>query len=580
MSESQYFDSLVTDRDLKFIFVGGKGGVGKTTSSSALAAQLSHERKVLLISTDPAHSLGDAFLMKFSSKPTTIPNLPNLQVMEIDPSATLSTELSEWADLAAKAGFSDDMNAKMRGFQEWLSGVPGIDEATALSSAIDHIESGEYDLIVFDTAPTGHTLKLLGLPEIINAGLEKLESWQSTIWGYWQMIKGGGDSNIVNAKKEISLRLRRYKHSIGKVAKMLQDTQRTRFVLVCIAEFLSISESRRLLDELKQQKVMASHIIVNQLVQIEFTPNEVQAVLKTQTNPSLSEKVKAALFLTSARHGIQSKYLTELKQSREAKGLTICEVPLMSNEVTGADALRKFSNYLVSEKFQQRDMEELKGAATHCKLYDDFIDCDDMDDEQSKTNNVVGVSDNNAMDTFNVNDQVIIQNMVNQVDMNGLQGKITQQTKDGRYGVLLTYKGERKQLVFSPDQLKHAKESAAARAAGEADDTRPQTAPAAGGAMPFAGLGGLGGQGVPLTLGPQPTGAAANPLGGLGGMGGPENMGKMMQLLQDPEIMAEMKKPKISAALQDVMMNPGNFMKYLQDPEVSPVIMKAMGKLK
>merc|ERR1719193_2260205 len=142
------------------------------------------------------------------------------------------------------------------------------------------------------------------------------------------------------------------------------------------------------------------------------------------------------------------------------------------------------------------------------------------------------------------------------------------------------YEMKKKQLVFSPDQLKHAKESAAARAAGEADDARPQTAPAAGGAMPFAGLGGLGGQGVPLTLGPQPTGAAANPLGGLGGMGGPENMGKMMQLLQDPEIMAEMKKPKISAALQDVMMNPGNFMKYLQDPEVSPVIMKAMGKLK
>lgn len=76
--------------------------------------------------------------------------------------------------------------------------IPGIDEATALAKAIEHIESGKYDLIVFDTAPTGHTLKLLALPEILQAGIEKLESWQSTMWGMWEAVKGMGSGRGIN----------------------------------------------------------------------------------------------------------------------------------------------------------------------------------------------------------------------------------------------------------------------------------------------------------------------------------------------------------------------------------------------
>merc|ERR1719265_1683119 len=96
-------DSLINNEKLKFVFVGGKGGVGKTTTSSAIAAQLSlslskatnSNRRVLLISTDPAHSLSDAFRMKFSNVPTQIlPELPNLEVMEVNPAAIMKRELA------------------------------------------------------------------------------------------------------------------------------------------------------------------------------------------------------------------------------------------------------------------------------------------------------------------------------------------------------------------------------------------------------------------------------------------------------------------------------------------------------
>jgi arsenite/tail-anchored protein-transporting ATPase len=108
-------DSLLTFPDLKFVFVGGKGGVGKTTTSSAIATLLassknasnisgaaSKSRRVLLVSTDPAHSLGDAFRMEFSNTPKTV--MPNLDVMELDASETMGKELKDFHKMAKKIG--------------------------------------------------------------------------------------------------------------------------------------------------------------------------------------------------------------------------------------------------------------------------------------------------------------------------------------------------------------------------------------------------------------------------------------------------------------------------------------------
>ena len=169
------------------LFVGGKGGVGKTSVSAAIGFEWSARgARTLLVSTDPAHSLSDAFRREFGNEPTS-PGPDNLHVMEVDPTETMQRELGRWADLAKDVAEAhvgndgedddgeNDMAKKIHQFQEWLSGIPGIDEATALSSAIEHIESGKFDLIVFDTAPTGHTLKLLGMPDILQAGIEKLQ---------------------------------------------------------------------------------------------------------------------------------------------------------------------------------------------------------------------------------------------------------------------------------------------------------------------------------------------------------------------------------------------------------------------
>lgn len=423
--------NLLEDQNLRFIFVGGKGGVGKTTTSSALSAQLAFNRKVLLISTDPAHSLSDAFRMQFSGEPQQVPGVPNLEVMEVNPQKFLKDELHDWAFLAESAGV-DDLANSIHDFQDWLSGVPGVDEATALSSVIDLVESGKYDTIVFDTAPTGHTLKLLQLPEIMQIGLSKLESWQASIWGYWEMVKGQGQA--VDVKREVARRINQYKFGIERVGRMLKDAKRTKFVVVCIAEFLSISETRRLLAELKKHEVCASNVVVNQLVKEVLSVDEL-AMLKTSTlDPDLVRRIETVSALSNARNLIQKKYLNALKTAPEASNLPVVEVPLLPSEITGPEKLLEFSNFLIPKGYRvsPRPQPLLDRQAKATVLYERSVEMGFVEGEKVK-----------------------LCNLNKSPHYNGVIGEVAKVSQDGR--VVIRVKdpesGKYKVLSLKPDNL-------------------------------------------------------------------------------------------------------------------------------
>lgn len=423
--------NLLEDQNLRFIFVGGKGGVGKTTTSSALSSQLAFNRKVLLISTDPAHSLSDAFRMQFSGEPQQVPGIPNLEVMEVNPQTFLKEELHDWAFLAESAGV-DDLAHSIHDFQEWLSGVPGVDEATALSSVIDLIESGKYDTIVFDTAPTGHTLKLLQLPDIMQIGLSKLESWQASIWGYWEMVKGQGQA--VDVKREVARRINQYKFGIERIGRMLKDAKRTKFVVVCIAEFLSISETRRLLAELKKHEVCASNVVVNQLVKEVLTEDELKALKISTLDPSLVAKIETVSALSNARNAIQQKYLKALKTAPEAIGLPIVEVPLLPSEVTGPERLLEFSSFLVPHGYRQIARPELlvDREAKATVLYDRSVEMG-----------------------FVEGDNVKLCNLHKSPHYNGVVGEVVKISSDGRIVIRVKdpESGKFKVLSLKPDNV-------------------------------------------------------------------------------------------------------------------------------
>jgi len=131
---------------------------------------------VLLISTDPAHNLSDAFDQKFTSKPTQVKSISNLYAMEIDPTANEANQNSFFTQLMGTHGAdsSEESMGGMNFLKDLTSSVPGIDEATSFGEVMKSLDDYNFDLIIFDTAPTGHTLRLLNFPTILEKGLLKL----------------------------------------------------------------------------------------------------------------------------------------------------------------------------------------------------------------------------------------------------------------------------------------------------------------------------------------------------------------------------------------------------------------------
>ncbi|KAG7361783.1 anion-transporting ATPase-domain containing protein [Nitzschia inconspicua] len=555
-------DSLVVSAsDLKFVFVGGKGGVGKTTCSSALATLLSQSnRRVLLISTDPAHSLSDAWKISFSNVPSKV-TIPldgsdttkvgyNLDVMEVNPQETMRTELEQWASLSQELNNDDpksntssssmEWHSKLTQFQEWLSGIPGIDEATALSSAIKYIESGKYDIIVFDTAPTGHTVKLLALPGILEQGIDKLQSWQTTFWTYWETFKSGfGKNNISKLKQHVTEKLIRYKRDIQKVAMMLQDEKRTRFVVVCIAEYLSVSETKRLLQELAQCKVVASHIIVNQLLVSDALSEtqlseleEIAKVSNLSLPVELLRKTVNACRLTTARRRIQQRYLNDLKAYAETLPTVegICEVPLLAEEVTGEDSILRFSKLFVTiDKLPSCVVAVPSNHGSAELLYED---------EKSSSNRQMDACQSRQTTSFAPGDVVEITGLASSRQFNGLEGiVVTGMNEETRcYGVEVNYEGAMKNLDVLPQNLVLIRK----------DQKRQKT-----------------GEEV-----------------GIGGTVTPDVVQKVKEIFEDSEIKQMVEaNPQYSDALKECLANPLSVMKYLGDPAMSPLVTKIMAKL-
>lgn len=146
---------------------------------------------MLIISTDPAHNLSDAFDQKFTNKPTAVKNFDNLFAMEVDPTANEGGGMFGGMFNMPGAQQDDEAAAESMGFmKDLMASVPGIDEATSFGEVIKSLDEYNFSLIIFDTAPTGHTLRLLNFPNILEKGLVKLIELKDKFGGMFAQVQG------------------------------------------------------------------------------------------------------------------------------------------------------------------------------------------------------------------------------------------------------------------------------------------------------------------------------------------------------------------------------------------------------
>ena len=251
----------------RLILVGGKGGVGKTTVAGAIAWHLAAahpDKNIRVISIDPAHSLGDALGMPLTHQPTQIS--ANLSAQEIDAKQVLEQFREDylWELAAMMSGDTGDESLQIAYTpQAWrqivAQALPGIDEMLSLITVMELLEQGKQDLIVLDTAPTGHLLRFLEMPTALADWL----AWIFKLWIKYQDSVG---------RTELMGRLRTLRQRVMQTQKKLKDANHTEFIGVLQAQTAIVAEAERLTQSLADLGMSQRYIVHNR-----FEPHQVLA---------------------------------------------------------------------------------------------------------------------------------------------------------------------------------------------------------------------------------------------------------------------------------------------------------------
>lgn len=309
----------------RVLFVGGKGGVGKTTTASAMALALAGDgARCLLVSTDPAHSLGDLFDTHIGDREQ--PLLPNLHGLEIDP----DREVERYLD-TVRANLREFVRPGMYGEVERQVDLarlsPGGVEAALLERVAGLMieATARYDRVIFDTAPTGQTLRLLSLPAVMTA-------WTDGLLGSRRRADALGDilarvhddrgephdeARAARIRETLTARRQRFDGA----RRLLLDAAATAFLLVLVPEKLPVYESRKALTVLREYEVPVLGLVVNRVL-----PPE-----------------RLGDFLEQ-RRAQEAQYLREIDAL--AGDLPVVRVPLLPRDVDGLDALREVAGHL------------------------------------------------------------------------------------------------------------------------------------------------------------------------------------------------------------------------------------------
>jgi arsenite/tail-anchored protein-transporting ATPase len=298
------------------IFVGGKGGVGKSTTAAAIALQSAEQGfKTLLISTDPAHNVGDIFRTKIGGKTKELAD--NLYALEIDPEIETDNYIKSVKENirgVVHSGMMEEVHRQL----DTAKASPGADEAALFDKLISIIleERANFDKLVFDTAPTGHTIRLLSLPELMGVWIKGLlDKRRTTNENYSRLIN---DGEPVEDPIYDVLRIRQSRFSEAR--EVLLDKKQTEFIFVLNPERLPILETKKAIELLNKYDLVVSTLIINKV---------------------LPEEADGNFIMERKKH--EKQYIELIRETFTKQQLIF--VPLFSQDIVSEKQLALFSEY-------------------------------------------------------------------------------------------------------------------------------------------------------------------------------------------------------------------------------------------
>jgi arsenite-transporting ATPase len=303
----------------QLILVGGKGGVGKTTCAAAIALRMAESgKKTLILSSDPTPSLSDIFEIPVGPRETSIPHISNLTALEI------SSEIvrEKW-----KERFGREIYEVVSSFADldydfvldYVGGAPGIEEEYMLYFIMELVREGRYDLVVWDTAPAGHTLHLLHLPEIFLRHLEGATKFYLNLYSYFERAKEA--VKLKKGKKSLLEIITGWQSLSNEIAAFIRDERLTEYIVVTIPEALGVKQTERIIQDFDAHGLPVHYLIVNHVIE------------------------KADCTFHRTRQEMQAHYIRLLSETYAGR-LHLIILPLSPSEIKGTERIKTVSQVL------------------------------------------------------------------------------------------------------------------------------------------------------------------------------------------------------------------------------------------
>jgi arsenite/tail-anchored protein-transporting ATPase len=318
VSMADYFES---HPNLRYTFFGGKGGVGKTTMAGLSAVHLASQgRRTLLASTNPVHSLSGLLDQDVFGRHVAVDGVDNLWAYEIDTREAIERSKREIRDKVQWFLKFAEISTKADEFVDAATMNPAFEESAMFENMIDLIFKDEYDVYVFDTAPTANARRLLGMSRVYSLWVNKMVKSREEAQSLRELL------SITKKKEEDPLMtyLIDFRERIGQAEKLLTDPEKTAFFFVTLPEALPIAVIRRFINWFTDFGIPVGGVVVNQLIE--------------------RENLDAAPDFVRNRVAMQEEYMGDIRN--EFDGMVRAVLPLYDSDLRGVESLKRASKAL------------------------------------------------------------------------------------------------------------------------------------------------------------------------------------------------------------------------------------------